>query len=263
MLASSEAGSFLAEHLGGGHPAVVEGEDRVVVAAVGDRPVARADLEARGAPVDEEAGDPLLASRPGLLLPGGDEGDDEVGEVRVADEVLGAVDHEVAAVAPREGLHAPHVGARVRLGHREGIDLLAAHARVQVAGALLGVACAQDVRGPAPEDGEGHRGAAELALEQGEGQVVETPAPELGRDVGGVEAEGPDLVLDRAAELARHLAGALDLRLERMELVLDEAPYGVHHETLFVVESEVHRCRRPLDCRELSRGSSAMAARGM
>ena len=235
-----EPGPFLAEDLRGRHPAVVEGEDAIVVAAVGDRAVAGADLEAGGAAVDEEAGDPLLRSRARLLLPGRDEGDDEVREVRVADEVLGAVDDEVAAVAPGMGLHPADVGARVGLGHREGVDLVAAHAGEEVALALLSASCAEDVGRPPPEHGERHRRPPELALEEGEGQVVEPPAPELRRDVGGVETEGADLVLDLPPELARDFAGALDLVLEGIELVLDEAPHRVHHELLFGVESEVH-----------------------
>ena len=62
---------------------------------------------------------------------------DEVRDVGVADEVLGAVDHVVGAVATREGLHRAHVGAGLGLGHREAVDPLAADRRQEIALALL------------------------------------------------------------------------------------------------------------------------------
>ena len=98
----------------------------------GRRSRTRPDLEAGGAAVHEEARDALLRPACGLLLAGGDEHDDEVGEVRVGDEVLGAVHDPVVAVGrahcmPRTSEPAPgsvkhcmprFVGARAGLGHR-------------------------------------------------------------------------------------------------------------------------------------------------
>src|SRR5262249_52968384 len=121
-IGEGEAAPFLAEDLGRGYPAVVEGEDAVVVAAMRDRIVAAADLEAGRAAIDEEAGDALLDGAPDLLLAGGDEDDDEVGDVGVADEMLAAVDDPVVAVAPGRAFHAAHVGAGVGLGHGERVD---------------------------------------------------------------------------------------------------------------------------------------------
>ena len=60
--------------------------------------------------------------------PGGEQ-DDVVGVVGVADEVLGAVDDEVAAALHGRGLHAAQVRAGARLGHRQALDALAAHGR--------------------------------------------------------------------------------------------------------------------------------------
>src|SRR3954447_27076090 len=148
-----EALALLAQDLGVGDVAPVEVEDAVAVAAVGNALVARPDLETGRATVDEEAGDPLLGTGLRLLGPGRDEDDREVGEVGVADEVLGAVDHPVAAVATGRRLHRAHVGARLGLGHGEAVDLQAAHRGQEVAIPLLLVAAAQDVRGPAPEYG--------------------------------------------------------------------------------------------------------------
>ena len=93
-----------------------------------DVAVAGPHLEARDALVDQERGDQLALAARGVLLAGGGEQNDEVRMVGVADEVLGAVDDEVVALAHRGGLHAAQVRARARLGHRQAIDALAAHA---------------------------------------------------------------------------------------------------------------------------------------
>src|SRR5262249_29465588 len=154
-----------------------------VIAAMRDGVVAAPDLEARRAAVDEEAGDALLGAGGAALLAGCDEDDDEISDVGMADEVLGAVDDPIAAVAPRMALHAADVGAGIGLGHGERVDLLAGDGRGQIALALLGVAGAKDVGGAAPPDREGHRGAPELAFEEGEGQVVKPAAAERLRDV--------------------------------------------------------------------------------
>ncbi len=70
--------------------------------------------------------------------------------------------------------------------------------------------------------------------------MVEAAAAELFGDVGGVEAKLGNLAPDLAADLVRHLARALDLGLERVQLALDEAAHGVDHHLLFLTEAEVH-----------------------
>ena len=85
-----------------------------------------------------------------LLLAGRREDDDEIRDVGVADEVLRAVQHEVAAVAAAPCIFMrAHVGARVRLRHRQRVDLLAADRRQEIALALLALAGHQDVGRPA------------------------------------------------------------------------------------------------------------------
>ena len=70
--------------------------------------------------------------------------------------------------------------------------------------------------------------------------MVEAAAAEFLRDVGSVEAEGADLVLDLPAEFSWHQGRALDLVLERIELPLDEAPHGIDHHPLFLAQSKLH-----------------------
>ena len=60
----------------------------------------------------------LWASGAGLLAGGGEQ-DDVVGEVGVADEVLGAVDEVAVAVPDRRATHASQIGAGVGLAHRQ------------------------------------------------------------------------------------------------------------------------------------------------
>ena len=133
-----EAPVDLAEHGVLRQAAVVEFENRVAVAAMRDVAVALADGEARGTLVDEEGGDQLPRAAWPLLLARGHEGDGEIGDVGVGDEVLGAAEDPVAAVASGRGLHAAEIGAGARLRHRETIPFLAADTRQEIALALLG-----------------------------------------------------------------------------------------------------------------------------
>ena len=141
--------------------------------------------------VDEKAGDLFLFRafrRPLLFLfAGGDKDDEEIGDVAVGNKMLGAVDLPAVAGALGAALHAADVGARLGFGHCERVLFFAAHRGQQVAFALLALAGEEDVRGPPPEDTESHRGAAELAFEQGEGQLVESATADFFGHVGGVK----------------------------------------------------------------------------
>ncbi len=217
-------------------------------------PIARPDLEAGRAAIDEKAGYPLPgAALTRVILPGGGEQDHEIRDVGVADEVLGAVDDPIPAVAPCEALHATNVGARVGLGHGQRIHLLAPHAGQEIALALLGIAGAKNVRRSPPPARQGHGGAAEFPLEQREAHVVEATAAMLLGYIGRVEAEVANLAADVVADFSRQLAGALDLGLERIELRLDEAADHVDDHLLLVAETEIHS--PPLRCWAQSSGS--------
>src|SRR5262249_52935620 len=104
-----ESAALLAEDLRRRHPAVLEAQRAVVVAAMRHRGVARPDLYTGRTAVDEEAGDPLLRSFIRLVLPRRGEDDDEVGDVGVADEVFGAIDDPAVAVCPCQARHATQV----------------------------------------------------------------------------------------------------------------------------------------------------------
>ena len=230
----------LAENLRGRQSAVLECENRVVVATVRDRVVAGADVEAGRAPIHQETGNELRWTARGVLLAGGHEHDDEVRDVGMGDEVLGAVEDPVVTVRSRGALHAADVRTGSGFRHRQRIEPLAPGAWEKVALALVGVAGHEDSGRAAPVHCQRHGCAAEFAFEKGEGQVVEPAATHLDRQIRRVEAEFDDLALDRLAKLRRHAPGPLHRLLVGVEFTRDELANGVHDQLLFACESEVH-----------------------
>ena len=95
----------------------------------------------------------------------------------------------------RLGAHGPHVGAGARLGHRQAVDLLAAHAGVEVLLALRLGPGEQDVRG-SRDAGVVQRvvGLAELLLVEHPRHRVEAGPADLLGHVGGVEPGGQRLL---------------------------------------------------------------------
>jgi hypothetical protein len=177
----------------------------------------------------------------GVFLAGREIGDHEVGLVGMGDEVLGAVQHPVIAVLHRRCLHAAQVRARARLGHRHAVDLLAAHARISVAFALLLVAGHQDVRWPCHAvPVQRVVGAAKLLFVEHPGQRIEPCTAHFFGHVGGIKPGLDGLCLQLFIQLAAQLAGALDFRLVGVQLVLDERARRVDDHLLFFGEVEVH-----------------------
>src|SRR5262252_2155789 len=103
--------SLDAEEGGAGDPAVGERQLAMVVATMGYRRRAAADRESRGAVVDEESRYRRALAPRSLLGAGHGKQHNEVGDVGIADEVLGAVDDPVAAGPPGPGLHRTDVRA--------------------------------------------------------------------------------------------------------------------------------------------------------
>ena len=214
---------------------------RVGIAAVADVAVAVAHGEALGALVDEEGGDQLLRAARGLFLARRHEDDGEAGDVGMADEMLGAVQHPVVAVLPRAGLHAAQVRPGAGFGHRQAIPGLAPDAGHQILLALFGIARQQDVRRPRHAGPvQGIVGPAQFLFVKQPGQRIEPRAAHLGRHVGGVKPGRHRLRLDLADQLHRQMAGALDHLLMRIKLVLDKGARRVDDHLLFFGQSEIH-----------------------
>src|SRR5215472_16144480 len=115
------------------------------------RRVSGADLHAGRTAVDQEARYALLRPLVRLLFSRRREDDDEVGDVGVAYEVLGAVDDPVVADSTCEALHATQVRPGAGLRHGESVDLVAADAGDQVARLLFFCTGAQDLGWTPPE----------------------------------------------------------------------------------------------------------------
>jgi len=156
-----------------------------VIAPVAGATWAAPQIETLGAAVDQEGGHPLAWALGGFVEARGGEDDGEIGEGVAADEVLGAVDEVIVAVAFRSGGHRHDVRARPRLGERKALVALAAHARQQVALALVAVAGEQNLRRPPDEVLQGEARLREFPLHQGETGVTEAAAAHLFRKVGG------------------------------------------------------------------------------
>ncbi len=132
------------DHLRPRHPDVVQEEfaqRRAAQAHLGDRPAHR---QAGRVPLHQEGGEPGRVAP--VAGPGVDH--DQVGDRTVADEGLGAVQHEVVAVRDGGGPHPHHVGSAVRLGDGVRADRAAVHdARQEAALELLGAEALQRYAG--------------------------------------------------------------------------------------------------------------------
>src|SRR5262249_50862231 len=104
----------------------------MVIATMGYRRCASADRESRGAVVDEESRYRRALAPWSGLGAGHGEQHNEVGDVGIADEVLGAVDDPVPAGPPGPGLHRTDIRACPGLRHRQAVDALAADRRQQI-----------------------------------------------------------------------------------------------------------------------------------
>src|SRR2546430_8911123 len=220
------------------------------------------DLETWRAGVDQERADEFTLAARGLLLTGGGKQDHEVRMVGVTDEVLGAVDDEVAAPRQCRGLHAAQVRARLRLAHRQALGALAAHRRQQVALALCSLTGEQDVRGPRDAGVVQHvTRIAELLLVQHPAHRIEPGATDLGGHVGGVQAGGDRPRLEFLPQLLAQPAALFDLALVRHQLAAHEFTRGCDDQLLFFGERKVHRILLTPSGRRRARPAGPQAAR--
>ncbi len=179
-----QAHAFRAEPIGDGHAHVLEDEG----AGVGGM---LAELQLH--PLDAEAGRIRRhdeGRQPGLPLVGiGHREDDR--DLRVlprGDELLGAVDDVMIALAPRARADRGGVGARVRLGQAEAADPLAARHGLQIFLTLRVVAVIQD------------RHAADAVMHAHDGRDGAT----TGRDLDDRSGIG-DIIEPRAVPFAGHV----------------------------------------------------------
>src|SRR5262245_59240710 len=235
-----EPATLFTEQRRAGYPAVGKRELAVVVAAVRDRRGTAADREARRATVYQERRN-CRPFAPGRLLGAGHrEHNDEVGDIGVADEVLGAVEYPVVAVPDGPGGHGADVRAGVRLCHRQAVDALAADRRKQIRLDLITFACPQDVARPRDEPLQRIGRPAKLPLDESYGQFVEPASAELDREVRSVQTGRDRAVPDLAGKVLRHVVELLDHVLVRHEFLANEVADGRDDRPVLVVKTEVH-----------------------
>ena len=197
-----------AEHLGVGHPDVVEHQLRGVRATPAVLVEFLRHREPLGALRHEEHGDPIPVVRVGLRRD-----DRHVAVDGVGDEGLRAVDPPAVAVANRRGAHPRHIGPGVGLADPDRQDRLTGEHRRHPLLELLGRARVDEVRGRHIgvdqhghiEAGEGRR--AERLGERRRGQHAETEATVLLRGAEPEHAEGTHLVEHLARDLSLGFPG--------------------------------------------------------
>ena len=189
LLGEHEALAGLADEVVGRHPAVLEddlgvvAEPAVLRVGVGHRPDVAHDLHAgRAGGHDEHRG---VAVRPALGV-GLGEHQHDVGDRRVGDEPLVAVDHPLVAVEHRGRADHGRVGAgEERLGQREGARDLAPQVRPEPPLLLrVGGAVGEQLHVPAvgrlhAEDRHRHHAATDDLGHQRQLQLAEARAAEL------------------------------------------------------------------------------------
>ena len=177
--------------------------------------------------------------------------DRDVAVLAAGDELLDAVQHVLAAVAQRRRLQAVGLRADVRLGEAERAEHVAARERLQPLLLLRIVRPRhQDRADRAVVDADDRRGRAvaggDLLEDDGEREVVEAGAVELGRHRDAVAAERGE-----ALQLGlREVAVAVPLRRVRRDAVLHVAANRVLHGDVVGVED--HRARLRASARAAS-----------
>ena len=192
--------------------------------------------EAGRVKIDKEAADCLLAAR----FTGRGAQDHEIGDIGMADEMLGPVDDEIIPIPARECAHRADVGACIGFGHGKAIVALAADCREEVLHDLTALASAQDVARPRDHHLQAIAGAAKLALHQRGIERAEPAAAEFGRHVDGIEAELLGLAPDVFRDIGGHVVRVFDQFLVRVEFGLDEAPDRFDQHLLFGGKFEMH-----------------------
>jgi hypothetical protein len=141
-----------------------------------------------------------------------------------------AVDHPLVTVAHGSGGEQRGVGPGAGLGHGEGGPELAVEERAHPAlllllraplGQQLAVA---GVRGVVAEDRRGVDAAPEDLVHEAQAHLAEPAAAELLREVGGPQALGLDLLLQRIGDAAQRVVVEVE-GLEGLDLLAHEAAH--------------------------------------
>ena len=155
--------------------------------------------------------------------------------------MLGTVDHPITAIADSGAFHPTHIRPGPRFGYRECIHPLAAHSGHQVPVHLLAFTGHQNILRAPKEMVERHGAAAKLTFHNGELQMIKTRAAHAFRKIASVKPQIDRLPLYVIGDLLRHLAGALNQLLMRVDLVFHKEPHRRGNHLLLVAQPVLHR----------------------
>src|SRR5437867_3120055 len=253
-----ESLAFLAEALRHRDAHVAEVELRGRRAMKTHLRVVRADLETGGGALDDEGGDPFRT----LLWIERREDHEHVGDRRVRDEGLRAIDDVRLAVGPGDGLEPTRVAARARFGERVRADLSSRQKIGQVARAQrIGAADVDggpaEARRPTDDVPQGRVRTRELLDGHAVAELAEALTAYLFAETQAEQAHAGHRVDDRS----RYLVLLFDLPLEGREALVDELADGaLEHHKLFG-KTCIHRGdwpSRPLADAKVARSSSGI-----
>ncbi len=189
-----------------------------------------------GAALDYESGEPMAAGigiRDGVY-------DHDVCFWRVRDPHLGAVDHEVIAVANRSRAHGHDVRAGTRLAHRQCADLLAAYEPGQVPLLLFGRTPATNlvdaeigVRAVGKSDGS--RSAADFLHRDNVREIAQAGTAELFLDR---DAEQPELA-EFGPQVGRELIARVNRLRPGRNAVRSKSVHGLSQQVDILAEAEI------------------------
>src|SRR5215813_2795613 len=232
-----------AQQVVGRHADIVEEQLRRVLRLHADLLEIAAALEARRGGLD---GDQRRALGAELGIGLGDH-DHQVGELAVADEGLGAVDHPVVAVHDGAGLDRLEVRAGAGLGHGDGGHKLAGTGLGDPLLLLLFAAVVQQVgHDNVVVQRKGRPGSERTSLLLDQDGAVKEVGAGAAVFLGHGHAQKP-LLARLAPQLAGHHAFLFPFHMERRDLFLEEPPAAIAEHLVFgrVMGGQSGHLRRP------------------
>ena len=233
-----EAGVDLADAVRVGDANVLEGELDGVARAHAELLEVLRRAETRGAVLDDERGDALVARR---FFVRAREHDAEAADAALRDEHLGAVQHPVVALAHGRRAKARRVAARARLGERPGREPLAGDRLRQVLLLLRFAAERQDVTGAEPvvrRDRQRQRAIDARRFEHRD-RVRERVHPGAAVLFRNANSEQPHLG-QLGHDLVRKTLFLVPLACVRLRFLVEEVAQGLLQELVLLVELESH-----------------------
>ena len=102
----------LSQNLAFWQTTIIKTQNTILIATVRDRVIARRNFKTRCAPVNQEAGDFLLDTARCLFFTCGNKDNHKIGDIGVANEMLGAIDDPIISIWLGGTLHTAYIRPR-------------------------------------------------------------------------------------------------------------------------------------------------------